>query len=429
MTPRPLDRSYRALLAVPSLGRVLVSMQFARIAQSMVGVAIVLFTLNEYDSPALAGLVTFASVFPGILVSPIAGALLDRHGRIALVILDYLVALATLVLIGGLSLAGLLPAWLLVVITGVSALTSTLSNTGLRSLFPLMVPKHLWERVNAVDSNGYVFATILGPPIAAAMVAFLGGSTALLVIGLGFGIAVIPMIGVRDPATEVATSGGLFRDAWIGLVYTWRNRTLRGLGFSISVLNLAGGMTTIALPLFIIGRLGLSEAAVGLAFAVSGVTGMVSAFVFGRMDTRGREWRMLVFPMAFVAPVVALLLPIAAAGPAGSPGAIDPVLGIALIVASQAGFGFLNGPLDIALFTVRQRRTDPTVMGRAFAVSMAFNFMGYPIGAALAGALAAESLVAAIALGIVACLVAAVLAAVLIPAHQGPPQVVGDLAH
>ena len=44
-------------------------------------------------------------------------------------------------------------------------------------------------------------------------------------------------------------------------------------------------------------------------------------------------------------------------------------------------------------------------MGRAFAVSMAFNFMGYPFGAVIAGALATDSLPAALVLGVVACLV------------------------
>ena len=72
-------------------------MMLARVAQSMVAVALVLFTLDRYGSPAFAGLVTFASIFPGLLISPIAGALLDRHGRIRLVILDYVVALVALV--------------------------------------------------------------------------------------------------------------------------------------------------------------------------------------------------------------------------------------------------------------------------------------------------------------------------------------------
>jgi hypothetical protein len=44
--------------------------------------------------------------------------------------------------------------------------------------------------------------------------------------------------------------------------------------------------------------------------------------------------------------------------------------------------GLANGPLDIALFTLRQRRTDPAWMGRAFTISMNLNFSGFPIGAA-----------------------------------------------
>ena len=148
--PAP-ETSYRALLAVPWLSRILVAMIIARIAQSMVAIAIVLFTLEEYGSPVLTGIVTLAATLPGLLVSPIAGALLDRHGRMRLVRLDYLVAMLALALIALLSLLHALPAWLLVLITAFSSLTAILSVTGLRSLFPMIVPEHLWERVNAVD--------------------------------------------------------------------------------------------------------------------------------------------------------------------------------------------------------------------------------------------------------------------------------------
>jgi hypothetical protein len=54
-------------------------------------------------------------------------------------------------------------------------------------------------------------------------------------------------------------------------------------------------------------------------------------------------------------------------------------------------------------------------MGRAFAVSMGINFLGFPVGAALAGAIAAVSLPAAVALGVVACLAGSALAALMVP--------------
>jgi len=147
----PQDLSYRALLRVPTLARVLLSMQIGRVAQLMVSIALVLFTLDRYGSPALAGLVTFASVFPGLAISPIAGALLDRHGRIRLVMLDF---------------SWRWPRWCSSRCSPSPtsfprrcssrsrpspSLTSMLSHTGLRSLFPILVPRPLWERVNAVD--------------------------------------------------------------------------------------------------------------------------------------------------------------------------------------------------------------------------------------------------------------------------------------
>jgi MFS family permease len=405
------DRSYRALFRVPTLGRIVLSMQVARTAQSMLGVALVLFTLAEYDSPGLAGVVTFASIFPGLVMSPIAGALLDRHGRVRLVVVDYAVALVSLVLIGGLALAGLLPAWLLVVIALVSSVTGIFSHTGLRSLFPVLVPRHLWERVNAIDSNGYVVATIIGPPLAAALVATVGGPPTILLIAVAFGIAGLVMIRVPEPHVATASTGRLLHDAWQGLRYFWNNATLRGLGFSLSIVNLAAGMTTIVIPLVVIDVLGAGQAAVGLVFALAGIAGMASVFVFGRVDTRGRERPMIVIPMLLSAGAVALILPAAGAGGIE----VGLAAGLAFLAAHSITIGLLQGPLDIALFTVRQRRTDPAWMGRAFAVSMAVNFVGFPIGAAAAGAIAAVSLPAAVGLGVIACLVGGTLAAVMIP--------------
>ena len=187
------------MFAIPDLGRVVLSMQLARIAQAMVSVALVLFSLAEYDSPAVAGVVTFAILLPGILLSPIAGALLDRHGRVRLIVIDYLVAMTTMVLIGGLAMTGMLSAPLLVIIAAISSLTGPFSQTGLRSLFPMMAPKHLWERVNALDSSGYVVATIIGPPLAAAMVALLGPRLAVMGIAIPYALAAIVLFRVREP--------------------------------------------------------------------------------------------------------------------------------------------------------------------------------------------------------------------------------------
>ena len=397
------DHSYSALLKLPSVGRILLGMQIARVGQSMVAVAIVLFTLTSYRSPALAGVATFFNIFPGLLVSPIAGALLDRHGRMRLVALDYVVALAALTLMGGLALVGSLPAWLLIVITGIASLTNPLSATGLRSLFPLIVPPQLWERVNAIDSAGFIVAAILGPPIAAGFVALWGGPIALVAIGASFGVAAIVIGGSEDPAASGGPPGAsvsVLADAWSGLVYTWRNPTLRGLAFSISSVNVAGGVLNIVVPVIVLESLHFGETIVGILFAVQGLAGIISAVAFGRVDSRNRERAMLALPMAAIAISLALII-------------LRSDLAMLLVI--MLIYGALQGPMDIALFTLRQRRTEPAWMGRAFAVSFSFNYLGFPLGSAFAGVVAAHSIATALFVAVVMCLAATIFAVFLVP--------------
>lgn len=378
-------------------------MQTARIAQSMVGLTLVLFTLQHYRSPELAGVVVFAGIAPGILVSPIAGALLDRHGRTRLITLDFVMAAAAMVLIGVLALADALPAWLLILIAAVSSITAPLSSVGLRSLFPLMAPRYLWERMNAIDANGYVVAQIIGPPIAAVLVSVAGGPWALVVLGAVYAVAAAIVVGVVDPASTATTTGRLLVDAWQGVVYTLRNPTLRGLGLSLTIGNIGGGIGSIAIPLIVLNRLGLGQAAIGVLYAIQGLFGLVSGVLAGRMDTRGRERDLIAWPMFGFVLGTALLLPDA---------------GLLPVVVALAFMGVLSGPLDVAMFTVRQRRTDPAWMGRAFAVSMNLNFAGFPIGSAIGGFLAAQSLGLAVTVAVAFTLVGAILSAVLIP--RGP---------
>lgn len=400
MRPTQPPPSYRAVFGIPAMGRILLGMVLSRVAASMLGVALVLFTLERFASPGLAGLVTLTSVTPGLVVGPIAGALLDRHGRARLIIVDQAMAFAALLAIAVLAMAGALSEPLLIAITALAALTNPLSNVGLRTLFPLIAPRHLWERVNALDSNGYVVATLVGPPAAGVLVEVLGGPAALLAIAVLYALAAAVIVGVKDPPGSTSADGRILRNAWDGLRYTLRNRTLLGLGVGLAVLNVGGGIVSIVLPVVLLSDLGLGSAVVGGVWAIMGVTGGVGALVAGRWRIGGLEQPMIVAGMAAYAATCLLM--------AGSPT-------LAVIIVAVALQGLVNGPMDVALFTLRQRRTDPAWIGRAFAVSMSLNFIGYPIGAALGGQLVTVSDTLAMGVAALAAGLSAVLAWWLIP--------------
>jgi MFS family permease len=390
-----ISPSYRALFRIPGIPRLIASMLLARIAGQMTSLILVLFALDRYGSPAVAGAATFLAVFPGLVGSPIAGALLDRHGRTRLVVLDYTVAALSLALIAFLALLDALPVPLLLLIVTVASLTFPLSATGVRTLFPILVPQPLWERANAIDSNGYVVSSIFGPALAGALVALFGAPVALLVTAaLSAGAAVIAL-GLRDPSTRTE-SRALLGEAWRGLVYVARHPSLRSLAISISIANIGWGLFFIALPVLVLRRIGGDAASVGNLFALLGVTGSVAVLFMGRVSTRGREHLFLAGAMLGQAVAFAICL---------FAGSDWRLVALAMLI-----LGVATGPFDVTLFTVRQRRTDPAWMGRAFAVSMSLNFIGFPIGSAIGGALVPISLETALAVAIVANVTAALLA-------------------
>jgi MFS family permease len=397
-------------MRVPGFARMYTGLLLGRMGGSMLFVALVLFVLERYHSPQLAGATAFVAALPGVLVSPLAGAMLDRYGRVRLVVVDYSIAALSLGLLAVLSGLHHLPPPLLLLIVAVSSLTNPLSWAGTRSLFPIMAPRHLWERANGLDSSGHVIATLLASPLAGTLVGLFGGEWALAASGAVYVAAAAVMIGLRDPSVVAAQAGSVFRDAWLGLLYTLRNPTLRGLALTLSGYNIGNGVLAIAVPVLVLGRLHSGPATVGILWGVMGGVGLVSALLVGRVSSLGRERQMMLVAILIGAVATALL---ALAG---------NLLVVGLAVAL---LGAATGPFDIGLFTLRQRRTEPAWFGRAFAISMSLNSVGNPIGSAIAGPLIGYSLNVAIWFAVAICLAAALFPMLAIPAADERPATSG----
>ena len=389
-------RGFRGLVLSQLLGRV---------AGQMLRVSLVLFVLSRYHSPQLAGAATFLLLFPGLLVAPVAGVLLDRHGRTRLITIDYLVAAAALLAIAGLSLRDSLAPPVLLAICAVASITGPLSWAGLRSLFPTVVPGHMWERANALDSSSDVLATVLGAPLGGLIVGLAGGEWALAASGALFALAGAAMLRVRDPAIK-ARGGALLGEAWSGLVYVLRNRSLVGLALTFITFGAGWGCLVIAIPVLVLGRLHQGPAAVGYVWGLVGAATFVSVLVVGRVKTLGRERQLMTVSMLGMAAAMSFL-PFASS--------------IVAVALALAVVGLVETPFDIAFLTLRQRRTDPAKFGRMFAVSMALNQLGGPVGSAIAGPLIAWSLTGALWVAVVLITVAAALPLVAIPAREDAP--------
>jgi len=377
-----IDLSYHRLFTIVYFPRIAFSMVLARTAGQLWQVALILFVLQRFHSPVLAGLATFIAIVPGLLISPIVGALLDRYARLRLIQVDYGIAALSLVGIATLSLLHMLTPTLLLIIIGISSLTGPMSASGTRTLFPIIVPRELWDRANAVDSASMALATVIGPALAGILLALLGGEGVFIITAVVFAIAGAVLRKVQEPVSEYDTHAPLFRAAGQAVRYVVTHATLRGIILTLWVANVPFGILTVAIPYLAIHDLHWNAGNIGTLWSVAGIASIVAGVSVGRFNSEGRERRILFLGLAISAS-----------------GAICFVFQtpIALFVGMIL-FGLAAGPIDIGLFALRQRKTDPRWLGRVMTVSMSLNFIGNPIGSAIAGPILEWSITATLLL-------------------------------
>ncbi|MDQ6748382.1 MAG: MFS transporter [Candidatus Dormibacteraeota bacterium] len=392
--------SYRATLAVPGFGRIIGASLIGRGANQMLSVVIVLFVLARFHSPALAGIAVFATIGPSLVVSPVAGALLDRYGRVRLMMLDYWLAAASLAVMAALSVGGLLSPPVLVLVALVGGITGILSAAGMRSVVPLLLPPDLWGRGNAIDSSGYTITVIIGPALGGFSVGVLGPEAAILIAAALYAAGAISLLGAPEPGPKSRATESLLRSALAGVQYVARHAVLRAIAASLVLLNIGAGVMVVAMPVLALQHLHGSSAVVGILWALQGVGGASAGFIFGRLDTNGHERWIIVAAVVVTAIGTALM-------------AVAPnlyALGVGSLVV-----GLATGPLDVTLFSLRQRVTGTQWLGRAIAVSMTFNFIGFPIGSALSGAFIAVGVRFALGLAAVLALCGGAVGALALP--------------
>jgi MFS family permease len=398
--------SYRRLLRLDGMPELFLAACLSRLAGRMFALAVVLYVLERFDSPVLAGWVAFASMAPGLVISPLAGALLDRLGAAKAIVIDMAASAVLLLVLAVADIAGAVDEPLLLGFVALYSLTSPLGTAGIRVLIPRLVSKEALDLANALDTSSYALINVAGPAVAGVLFGFAGAQATMLVIVLLYGAASVSLVPLvrRTSNMRSAAAGSLLGEALAGVVHVVRHASLRSLAISYALFQVSWGMLVVAVPVVVVQELGagaVADSIVGALWAAAGLAGGLGALFAGRLRTDDRERQFIA--IGTLATAVAIYPVSASFGLAG--------LAIGLVFA-----GFLEGPVDVGVLSLRQRRTDPDWLGRVLAVSMSFNLSGLPLGSAIGGMVVMHSPSLAFAIAALASILAALAAYVLIPA-------------
>lgn len=386
--------TYRDLLKIPDLPMLMVSATLSRAAERMFLLTLVLFALDSFPTPATAGWLAFIAAAPGLAISPIAGAVLDRIGPTIAVRADTLASTLLIGLIALVGLSGVENETVLFFLVALFSLTTPLGASGTRTLIPRLVPKSALDRVNALDTSSWTIVEIFAPLTTGVLIAWIGAEYTFAVIAILFAAAAFCMFQVSNLPGLATQNTSLLKQTLTGIGIVVRQPTLRGLAISYSLYQMTWGILYVAVPVFVATYFSVenSSSITGLFWSIMGFAGGVGALIAGHLKTMGRERGVMSLGMILTA---------LAAWP------VAAYFGITGLVIGLILAGLVSGPIDVALLTLRQRRTKKEMLGRVMAISMSLNLSGFPIGTAIAGMVVASSLSNALLLAGLTSIVAA----------------------
>jgi MFS family permease len=260
------------------------------LASNMSGFALTIWAFQKSGGSAtILGIVSICFLLPFLIVSPFAGAMIDRYNRKLMMMVSDLGAVLATVAILILNAADMLEIWHFCVASAIYGISGTFQWPAYMAAITTMIPKEQYGRANGmmslIDSGPAIFS-----PVLAGMMLPIIGLTGILtidVITFFFAIGVLLLVHVPQPQqTEEGKEGkgDLLQEAIYGFKYIFARRSLLNLLLVILCLNLTGGLAqSLTAPLILTRTNNSSEAlgAVESAFAIGGVAGGLIVSVWG----------------------------------------------------------------------------------------------------------------------------------------------------
>ncbi|MGD8750417.1 MAG: MFS transporter [Anaerolineales bacterium] len=258
------------------------------LASNMSWFALTIWAFKLSGSATVLGIVQTSFILPFLLISPIAGALVDRYNRKLMMMVSDLGAVIATTGILILNAADILEIWHLSVASVIYGLSGTFQWPAYMAAISTMVPKEQYDRANGmmslIDSGPAVFS----PMIAGALLPIIGLTGILTIDVVTFVFAIVALLIVHVPQPEKTQegqegSGGLLKEAAYGFKYIFVRKSLLGLLIVILFLNLVHGFSGTLFAPMLLSRTDNNSAVLGSAqsaFAIGGVVGglIVSAW-------------------------------------------------------------------------------------------------------------------------------------------------------
>ncbi|HEX2295032.1 MAG TPA: MFS transporter [Actinomycetota bacterium] len=361
------DRTRRPLVAL------LVAQGVSVAGNQMALVVIPLFVLDTTGSASRTGITMFFTFLPTVLAGLFGGALVDRLGFRKTSVVADLASAGAVAAIPLLHATTGIEFWQLVTLVFLGALLDSPGNTARSALVPEVVARAglSLDRGTALFNAGERIATLVGPPVAGALILLTGISDVLWVdAGTFVFSAVLVRVALPSDRPKPSDGASYLSDLRAGFSFVWRDKPLVAIVVLIATMNsLDSALAFVGLPVFV-ERVLDSPAALGLILGVTGAGAAGGSLAYAAWG--GRLPRRPTLVVCFVV-VSSFFLGV---------GAFPP---LPLLLVHGAIAGVAAGPLNGILGAAEYERIPEEMRGRALGIIRALAWMAIPLGGLVGG--------------------------------------------
>ncbi len=309
----------------------------SRLGDSLYGVALAWWVLRTTGSATAMGIVLICADIPMLLLLLFGGIMVDRLPRIRVMLSSDLLRGCVVGLIALLAFLQALQLWEICVMSAVFGAVQAFFYPAYTAIIPDLVQAELLPSANSLRSISATATRLVGPALAAALIASGGTALAFALDGVSFALSALCLLALprlsalyRTLEKEESVLQGLRAGVSTVLHSPWLWVTLVIAGISTVFLS---GPSGAALPLLIKERFGERVDVFALFTTLSALGSVAAAFWLGRyarLQRRGLltygAWAIAALTLLFIG------LPIGISGVSGAfliQGAADSTLGLA----------------------------------------------------------------------------------------------------
>ena len=347
----------------------LVSLLGSSIAQFVIIWWITLVT----GSALYLALASFLGLAPMVILAPFAGVFVDRWNRKVLIfVADFLQALATVVLIFlfWLGVVSMLHIFILLTIRGI---LQAFHAPAISAIIPLMIPKEKLSRMNGLNYLCSGAVTLIGPVVAALLLALWKIHQILWIDMATFIVAFIPLLMIKIPSLRKEQDKSSFREEFFeGFTFIRNAKGLLPLLILATALNFLLTPLSTLLPYYV--KFDHSGEAPDLALVMAFFQGGILAGGLVMSVIKGFKKKMV---------TVALSLYIIFLGYALI--ALTPLMWFWFMAISGTIMALCVPVANVTLQTIIQTVVPIKMQGRVSSVVMALASAATPLGMILSG--------------------------------------------